>query len=170
MGQDNIARIRPLLDWMSSTWINDLALGPQWSWPILETLHFSGMCLLFGPIIIMDLRLLGFDRLALSSASVHTLIPLTITGFAINLITGIIFLFGDPYRYAMNISFLIKFCLIIIAGSNAIYFWIKVTPVIARTGPHEDFPTSIKVVGLLSLLTWTGVLCFGRMIPYLGTG
>ena len=170
MGADNIDWIRPLLDWMQTTWINELALGPQWSWPILETLHFTGMCLLFGPIIIMDLRLLGFDRLSLSSASVHTLIPLTITGFAINLLTGIIFLFGDPYRYAMNISFFIKFWLIIAAGINAIYFWLKVTPILERIGPHEDPPTSIKVVGLLSLLLWTGVLFFGRLIPYLGTG
>ncbi len=128
------------------------------------------MCLLFGPIIIMDLRLLGFDRLALTSASVHTLIPLTITGFVINLITGIVFLFGDPYRYAMNVSFAIKAVLIVLAGINAIYFWIKVTPVLERAGPHEDMPMSIKVVGLMSLATWTGVLCFGRLIPYLGTG
>lgn len=170
MGSNLPDWIRPLLDWMQTTWINELALGPQWSWPILETLHFTGMCLLFGPIIIMDLRLLGFDRLALTSASVHTLIPLTITGFVINLITGIVFLFGDPYRYAMNVSFAIKAVLIVLAGINAIYFWIKVTPVLERAGPHEDMPMSIKVVGLMSLATWTGVLCFGRLIPYLGTG
>lgn len=170
MGQSNIGWIRPLLDWMQTTWINDLALGPQWSWPILETLHFTGMCLLFGPIIIMDLRLMGFDRLATPIASVHTLIPLTITGFAINLLTGIVFLFGDPYRYAMNISFAIKAVLIVLAGINAIYFWKKVTPVLERAGAHEDLPGSIKVVGFLSLAMWTGVLCFGRMIPYLGTG
>ena len=170
MGSDLPAWIRPILDWMQTTWINDLALGPQWSWPIMETLHFTGMCLLFGPIIIMDLRLLGFDRLALPSASVHTLIPLTIAGFVINLITGIIFLFGDPYRYAMNISFNIKAVLIVLAGINAIYFWMKAMPILEKTGEHEDAPTSIKVVGLSSLLLWTGVLCFGRLIPYLGTG
>lgn len=170
MGSDLPNWIRPILDWMQTTWINDLALGPQWSWPILETLHFTGMCLLFGPIIIMDLRLIGFDRLSLSSAAVHKLIPLTVAGFVINLLTGIIFLFGDPYRYAMNISFAIKFWLIILAGLNALYFWIKATPVLERLGPHEDAPTSIKIVGLSSLIMWTGVLCFGRLIPYLGTG
>jgi hypothetical protein len=118
----------------------------------------------------MDLRLLGFDRLSLSSAAVHKLIPLTIAGFTINLITGVIFLFGDPYRYAMNISFVTKAVLIVIAGLNALYFWIKVTPVLEHAGPHEDPPASIKIVGLMSLLLWTAVLCFGRLIPYLGTG
>ena len=167
---NNIGWIRPLLDWMEGTWINSLALGPQWSWPILETLHFTGMCLLFGPIIIMDLRLMGFDRLQLPSAAVHKLIPLTLAGFSINLITGIIFLFGNPYRYAMNISFFLKMWLVLFAGLNALYFWLKVLPVLDRLGPHEDTPAQIKIVGFLSLASWTAVLCFGRLIPYLGTG
>ena len=170
MGENLPNWIRPILDWMETTWLNELALGPAWSWPIMETLHFTGMCLLFGPIIIMDLRLIGFDRLALPSAAVHKLIPLTIAGFAINLITGIIFMFGNPYRYAMNISFAIKATLIVLAGINAIYFWMKVMPILEKTGEHEDVPTSIKVVGLSSLLLWTGVLATGRLIPYLGTG
>jgi len=136
----------------------------------METLHFTGMCLLFGPIIIMDLRLIGFDRITLPQAAVHKLIPLTLAGFVINLVTGIIFLFGNPYRYAMNISFAIKFSLIILAGINAIYFWKKALPVLHRIGEHGDAPTSIKVVGLSSLLLWTGVLATGRLIPYLGTG
>jgi hypothetical protein len=170
MGEDLPQWVRELARWMQDTWINELALGPQWSWPIMETLHFTGMCLLFGPIIIMDLRLMGFDRLAIPSAAVHKLIPLTIAGFSINLITGIIFLFGDPIRYAMNISFAIKACLIVLAGINALIFWIAALPVLERTGPHEDPAGWLKAIGFTSLALWTGVLCFGRLIPYLGTG
>jgi hypothetical protein len=167
---NNIEWIRPVLEWMESTWLNEFALGPRWNWPILETLHFIGMCLLFGPIIVMDLRLLGFERLSLAPAAIHKLIPLTVAGFVLNLSTGIIFLFGNPFRYAMNISFVIKMWLVLIAGINALYFWRKVTPLLERLGPHEDPPAPIKLVGLVSLVSWTGVLCFGRLIPYLGTG
>ena len=170
MGDNLPGWIVPILDWMETTWINELMLGPPWSWPIAETIHFTGMCLLFGPLIIMDLRLIGFDRLTLPQTSVHKLIPLTITGFVINLITGIGFLFGNPYRYAMNISFAIKFILIILAGINAIYFWKKVLPVLETVGEHEDVPTGIKAIGFSSLALWTGVLATGRLIPYLGTG
>ena len=170
MGENLPGWLIPILNWMETTWLNELALGPQWSWPIMETLHFTGMCLLFGPIIIMDLRLLGFDRLAIPQAAVHKLVPLTLAGFSINLITGIIFLFGNPYRYAMNISFAIKAVLILLAGANAIYFWKKAMPILHNVGPHEDVPGSIKIVGLSSLLLWTGVLMTGRLIPYLGTG
>ncbi len=157
-------------EWMGSTWINELVVGYAWSWPTLETLHFLGMCMLFGPIIIMDLRLLGFDRLAVPATAVHALVPLTLAGFIINLVTGIMFMFGDPYRYVINISFQTKMVLVLLAGLNALYFWKKVGPVLENLGPHEDPPGSIKVVGLASLLMWTGVLAFGRLIPYLGTG
>jgi hypothetical protein len=170
MGDNLPAWIRPILDWMEGTWINEFMLGPPWTWPIMETIHFTGMCLLFGPLLIMDLRLIGFDRLGLPSASVHKLIPLTITGFVINLVTGIFFMFGNPYRYAMNISFAMKMMLVLLAGINALYFWKKALPVLEGHGPHEDVPTSIKVVGLSSLLLWTGVLATGRLIPYVGTG
>lgn len=159
-----------ILNWMESTWINNLVVGYAWSWPTLETLHFIGMCLLFGPIIIMDLRLIGFDRLNVPVAAVHSLIPLTLLGFLINITTGIMFLFGDPYRYSMNISFQLKMVLVFLAGLNALYFWRKVTPILERLGPNDNPPISIKAVGLMSLAMWTGVLLFGRLIPYLGTG
>jgi len=159
-----------LQDWMAGTWINNLAVGYAWSWPTMETLHFIGMCLLFGPIIIMDLRLLGFDRATIPAVSVHALVPLTLIGFIINLTTGIMFLFGDPYRYAINISFQLKMLFVLLAGINAIYFWLKVTPILERAGPNDEVPIGIKVVGLTSLASWTLVLCFGRLIPYLGTG
>jgi hypothetical protein len=42
--------------------------------------------------------------------------------------------------------------------------------VLEAGGPNDDPPLQLKIVGLTSLLLWTGVLCFGRLIPYLGTG
>ena len=31
-----------------------------WGWPICESLHFLGLCLLIGAIGLFDLRLMGF--------------------------------------------------------------------------------------------------------------
>ena len=159
-----------ILDWMESTWLASFMLDYSWSWVTMETLHFTGMAMLFGPLIIMDLRLLGFDRLTVPAISVHTLIPLTLSGFAINLVTGILFCFGNPYRYAMNIAFQLKMVLVLLAGINALYFWRKASHVLESVGPNDDPPLQLKIVGFTSLGLWTGVLCFGRLIPYMGTG
>ena len=82
-----------MMDWMQSTWINQLAVGYAWSWPTLETLHFFGMCVLFGSLIIMDLRLIGWEKAA-AVVDTDKLYPIALAGFSINLITGIIFCSG----------------------------------------------------------------------------
>ena len=158
-----------ILDWMQSTWINELAIGYAWSWPALETFHFLGMALLFGALIVMDLRLIGFERTA-SFMATDRLASIAYTGFGINLITGIIFCFGDPYRYAVNISFQTKMVLLFLAGLNFLFFKLKVEPLVATVGPGEDTPAVAKAVGAASLILWLGVLTYGRLIPYLGTG
>jgi len=158
-----------IIDWMQSTWINNLAVGYAWSWPTLETLHFFGMCVLFGALIIMDLRLIGWEKAA-AVVDTDKLYPIALAGFSINLITGIIFCFGDPGRYFINISFQIKMVLLLLAGLNFLFYKVKVEHMLADIGPGQDTPAIAKVVGAASLVLWTGVLTYGRLIPYLGTG
>src|SRR5690606_14003253 len=158
-----------VLDWMETTWLNSLALNYTWTWPILETFHFIGMSLLIGAILVMDLRLRGVQRV-IPSATVHKLLPLAFIGFGINLVTGIVFVFGDPHRYAVNPSFQIKMVLIVLAGLNALLYAIKVAPQLASQPPTGDTPAIAKAVGAASLALWIGVICFGRLIPYLGLG
>jgi hypothetical protein len=158
-----------LADWMETTWINALAINYAWTWPTLETLHFIGMSLLIGAILIMDLRLVGVQRI-IPSLSVHTLLPVAFIGFGINLLTGIMFLFGDPHRYFINISFQIKMVLVLLAGLNALLYAVKVAPTMAHAAPHDPTPPIAKAVGAASMALWIGVICFGRLIPYLGTG
>lgn len=158
-----------ILDWMQSTWINDLAVGYAWTWPTLESLHFIGMTLLFGALLIMDLRLLGFERGA-SVMSVDRLVPIAFLGFGINLVSGLIFLFGDPYRYVVNISFQLKMLLVLLAILNFLYYKFRIERLVINLGPGEDTPAMAKAAGGLSLVLWLGVLSYGRLIPYLGTG
>ena len=100
-----------------STPINGLVLNYAWSWPTLESLHFLALCTLMGSLLIMDLRLIGFNRI-IPLQAVHSLMPVAIVSFAINLITGLGFMFGDPYTYFANWAFWVKMILIVLAGLN----------------------------------------------------
>lgn len=161
--------MRALYDWMAGTWINGLVMNYAWSWPTLETLHFLGLCMLMGALLVMDLRLIGFQRVIPLSA-VHALTPLAIGGFLINLVTGVGFLFGDPRMYAVNYAFWVKMGLIVLAVANYVVFTFRVEPQLATLGPHDDTPPAAKAVGVASLVFWFGVLGYGRLLPYLGTG
>lgn len=140
-----------------------------WFWPSLEIFHFFGLCLLLGGLIIIDLRMAGFIR-SLSFSAVHKLLPLVLIGFAMNLVTGILFWFGDPVRYAVNIAFQIKMVLIVLAGLNALVYQFKIEPIMHTWKETDPTPFLAKSVAYTSLAVWTGVLLLGRLIPYIGTG
>ena len=149
--------------------INNWILSSAWIWPSLEILHFLGLSLLLGSLMVIDLRLAGLFR-NIAIGATHKLLPWTFLGFGLNLVTGILFLLGDPARYTANIGFRIKMLLVVLAGLNALWFYWKINPVMQSWGPHDDTPALAKLIAFVSLGTWTGVLLLGRLIPYIGTG
>lgn len=149
--------------------INDWVLSTFWLWPLLEIIHFIGLSLLLGSILIVDLRLAGFLH-QIDLKSTHRLLPWAATGFAMNLVSGVLFFFGDPARYSINIGFQIKMILVLLAGLNVLLYAVKINPHIASWDAHGDTTLLAKSVAWASLLVWTAVLLLGRLIPYIGTG
>ena len=161
--------IQALVQAIEGSAINSWVLATYWLWPLLEILHFIGLTLLLGAMLIIDLRLAGYLR-QMKISSTHQLLPLAMMGFSLNMVTGVLFFLGDPGRYAINIGFQIKMVLVLIAGLNALWFAIKVSPAMLGWDPHGDTPATAKIVAYVSLGTWFGVLLLGRLIPYVGTG
>ncbi len=151
------------------TALNEWILATFWLWPIMEIIHFIGLTLLLGGLLIVDLRMLGTLKL-FNTLATHQLLAAVLFGFSLNLITGILFFIGDPMRYSQNIGFKIKMVLILIAGLNAAFFHWRTTQ---HQANRNDSITGIKGQKLtagLSLFLWMGVLLLGRLIPYVGTG
>ena len=139
-----------------------------WLWPVLEIIHFIGLSIMLGALLIIDVRLLGMLR-SYDTASIKRLVPLIWFGFCINLASGTMFFVGDPMRYSVNIGFQLKMLLILIAGLNVVVYQLQVRPQL--TGWNTvSMPTIARLVAITSLATWGGVLLLGRLIPYVGTG
>lgn len=149
--------------------INNWVLSTYWLWPLLEIIHFIGLSLLLGSMLIVDLRLAGFLR-HIDLKATHRLMPWAATGFAMNFVSGTLFFFGDPARYSINIGFQLKMILVLVAGLNVLVFALKIDPVIGSWDPHGDTTVFAKTVAWISLAVWTAVLLLGRLIPYIGTG
>ena len=64
--------------------INTWVLSTYWLWPLLEIIHFIGLSLLLGSILLVDLRLAGFLR-QIDLKSTHRLLPWAVIGFVMNL-------------------------------------------------------------------------------------
>jgi len=157
-----------IIAWLDSTALHDWIIGGTYIWPTMETIHFIGLCLFMGSLLIVDLGLMGVIRNLAPKVS-HLLLKLVLFGFALNLITGILFVFGDPGRYFINIGFQIKVALMVLAAINAVWYMRRIAPKVEVLDTFTPY-TETKVVGALSLILWFGVLMCGRMIPYVGTG
>ena len=108
--------------WARATEWGAFARSSQWVWATTETLHFIGLSLLIGTVGLFDLRLLGMAR-AIPVAALHRLIPLGIAGYAVNLVTGSLFLFGYPDQYLYNRAFQFKLAFMALAGLNILFFY-----------------------------------------------
>ena len=95
-------------------------MNTAWAWPMAESLHFIGLCMLVGAIGAFDLRLLGVAR-RVPIAAVHRLVPWGIAGFVLNVSTGLLFLLSAPDQYIYNPAFHLKLMFIAIAGIKIIY-------------------------------------------------
>jgi hypothetical protein len=136
-----------------------------WMWPTCETLHFIGLSLLLGVVLLVDLRILGVVR-GVSFQSLHRLLPWAALGFSVNIGTGMLFFVGIPGQYTKNPAFYWKIGLAMLAGLNAVYFTILDEP--WSLGPKEDAPLTAKIAAGSAMLLWLGVLYFGSMLPFMG--
>ncbi len=137
------------------------------TWPALEIVHFVGMCLMIGVVGVLDVRLLGYLR-SIDISALRRLLPWGLVGFAMNLVSGALFVVGAPDQYARNTAFYFKLLFLVIAGLNAFYFETRAGRLAIAGGHIEPAPVSFKVAGAVSLFSWLMVLYWGRMLPFVG--
>src|SRR5262245_58909626 len=153
--------------WLEATRLSRLIVSVKWIWPLCEILHFVGLSLVIGIAGFFDLRLMGFMKRVPVSAA-RDLMPLAIAGFAVNLTTGLTFFIGAPHQYVDNVAWWAKMGFLLLAGLNAMFFETTVGGRTIDLGAGDDTPRAAKIVGAVSLVSWLGVLYWGRMLPFIG--
>lgn len=140
--------------------------GSTWAYPMLETAHVIGLGLLFGAIVMMDLRLLGISRVLPVQALGRHLLPAAWTGFAINAVSGVLLFISDAVEFAGNTAFRVKLVLIMLAGLNALLFHARVYRHAGEWDDAKGPPAGAMAAAVLSLVLWLAVITAGRMIAY----
>jgi uncharacterized membrane protein len=140
-----------------------LIVENPWVWPIAEIVHFIGLCMLFGVVLTVSLRMLGFIG-GVALRDLRRLLPWGMIGLGINIVTGMLFFLASPDQYTQNPSFTAKMALILAGGVMLLY------PTLLDDGTPETRPSlEARIVAVLSIIVWIGVLFFGRFLPYLGS-
>lgn len=153
-----------ILTWIGTLWPGPLMRGSDWLFGFAEVIHFMGLCLLFGALIIIDVRLLGFFRW-IPAKSVLIFTRYAIVGFLLMAASGWLFFTTTPAVYWGNAGFKLKMTLVLLAGLNALVFTMVEHRRVVTLGPSEDTPPLTKITAILSLTLWVAVLVLGRLLP-----
>jgi len=160
--------VNGLLGWMAASALGHFMResGP-WTYAIVNLAHILGVGALFGAVLIIDLRLIGFWRRAPLEVVTHVAVPVAAGGFAIAALSGVGILSANATDYVGNPFFYIKFPAIAIGVLNAAL--VSVSPAWRASGTRELTSTErrrLAVMGVTSLACWLTAISAGRMIGY----
>jgi Family of unknown function (DUF6644) len=138
-----------------------------WGYPIVESVHVLTLCLFLGLAVMMDLRLLGVTMRKMPvSETIERLVPWTIAGFVIMVISGSLLFFAIPVKTYLNIFFRLKVVFLILAGINTTVFH-RITQANIAEWDHDPVPPfRARLAGGVSLALWGCIVVAGRMIAY----
>ena len=155
---------REFYDWILSTPLSQYLQQSQYAFSAGEKIHFFGICLLLGSMLVIDLRLLGMMKRT-PVGDVLKFVPVAVTGFTISFLTGITFLIYNPEGYLTNWMFLLKLGLLLLAGLNMLFFTFVEQPRVLKAPPGASFDNATRISATLSLALWTAVIVAGRLLP-----
>lgn len=131
----------------------------SWAYPVLEVLHIVGIALLLGSLVVVELRVWGAAPALPLAALARLALPVTLAGFALVAMSGLLMFAANPNDMLANRAFLLKLGLVALAGLNAAVFHTRGS--LAR---HDGLARALTV---LSLGLWLGAIICGRWIAYL---
>ena len=139
----------------------------RYAYDLIESVHVWTLCLFFGLAVMFDLRLLGWIMRSVPVSEVSgRLLPWTVVGFVVMVISGTLLFIAIPLRTYQNIFFRVKMVMLMLAGLNVWIFHSGVYRRVATWDVASSPPRAARIAGALSLVLWVCIVLSGRMIAY----
>lgn len=150
----------------STSWSQQLA-GSLHLWALTEGTHVLSLMLFAGTILIVDLRMLGlaFRNVPYSTLN-NKVLPLTIAGFVLVTLTGLVLFFSNPVHYYHSVWFRAKVLFLLLAAVNIFWFHYRIQRNLAEWDAQPSPPTAVKLAAGVSLASWIFVIVFGRLTAF----
>jgi hypothetical protein len=148
--------------WLQHTSVAETIRSVPWPIPVIEIFHIVGMVLVFGTILILNLRV--FELILRGepvSQIAEDLTPLTLAGLVVQLVSGSLLFMVSAMKFTENPVFRIKIALVIAAA--AYHFAVHRRIAIA----HETQAQGLRLSAAVSLVLWAGVVLVGLDIGVL---
>jgi hypothetical protein len=136
-------------------WLAQAMKYSTWLYPTVETVHIWGVGMLFGSVVLMDLRVLGLGKALDYSALSRLGIAVSLLGFSLAVLTGSMLFITHAGDLIASRLFILKMCLIFLLITNAALLRMRVV-----------INAATKAQAVISLVGWASVIGLGRWLAY----
>lgn len=151
-----------LQDWAPAAYLRN----GRWSYAAVNAAHIVGIALLFGAVVPLDLRLIGWRRSVPIRIVAATLLPVAAGGFVLAATAGFMLFSVRAVEYAELGVFQAKLALIACALTNAFLLHRAVQWEAGQAATEVMPPLRVRVAGALSIILWLAVIACGRLIAF----
>jgi hypothetical protein len=153
----------PFFRWCDATWLGETIRGSKFYFPVIETFHLLALTILFGAIVVVNLRLC---RVIMTHQPVKQvafdLSPWALWSLVVILVSGILLFLSEAMKCYASTPFQVKMLFLF----AALIFHFTVHWKLTRS---ERDPGLISggLVGVVNVFLWLGVGLGGRAIGFL---
>jgi hypothetical protein len=140
---------------LEGVWLAQAMKYSTWLYPTVETVHIWGIGMLFGSVVLMDLRVLGLGKALDYSALSRLGIAVSVLGFSLAVITGSMLFITHAADLIASRLFILKMSLIFLLITNAVLLRMRVV-----------INSATKAQAVISLVGWASVIGLGRWLAY----
>jgi hypothetical protein len=135
--------------------------------PVIESMHVLSAVLLFGTVLVVDLRLLGLTDASRAVTRIgRETLPLTWIAFGVSAVTGGLIFTSSAQTYFANTAFRFKAVALLGAGLNMALFHLVTARGVATWDERGPVPPAARAAGLVSMVLWAAVVLLGRWIGF----
>ena len=138
--------------------------------PLIESVHVIGLTMVFGTILIIDLRLLGLASTRRPFTAIASdVLTWTWLAFAVTATTGALMFITNAGTYYHNVYFRTKMALLVLSGINVLAFELTARRSVHRWDRNPAAPAAGRTIAAVSLVVWISVIFLGRWVGFTTT-
>src|SRR6185295_200319 len=100
---------KPFFEWSDKMWLGRAIADTIWAFPVIETVHILALTMMFGAIVIIDLRMMGLGmRKQPVALLARNLEPYMTWGLVTMLATGYMLFASEAMKCFANDGFKLK--------------------------------------------------------------
>jgi hypothetical protein len=155
-------------EWLSTTVLSVFIQNHNaWAIPAIQSIHLVGIATVVGSLLMIALRILGTAGMDQTLAQTERRFGPWLAGSLwLLLATGILMVIGEPVRELVTFSFWLKMALVATGTLIATVFRRSLCGNEQRWEQGIAHRVSTRLLTILTLLIWAGIIVLGRLIAY----